>query len=592
MKNCANRKDIFLKYRIYKALKKKLSISKISKIYKVSTRTIIEIKKNGFYKVDKLKLLINSILEKEPNFTLHQIKNFLNENYNISLSISTIYYKTSKTIDKKLAKFIQMLIEDGEFNEASKILSQFLYLPSETLYLLEKVDDNLLNYSLLADKYYYLLYSGKISVNDSLLEICEKYMKICKEDQLNYSYYKWLNLKLRILQGLGKYEEVIKNFDYKEIIKLPFNLKSFIFAVVCNCGIVLNNKIGIKCLNFFKRRFKSRRNQIKEISEDYKSFLMNQYVSLGMPKTAYQYKKEPFLDVFMGNYRKFFKIYNSLTIEMKIPSQILISWCYLFTKNFLLFLKTANKIQKNLEKFPVYKDSFIMTLALKEVIWGNYENAKNLLKSSSLKVLRAIADNNPNVLGKYRKYELLAKNLLKSNIKRAVEIAKKQGLITHLRIYTLLTKKSAKVLGKYRELRVISYILRNRPKFIKLYLLRRRPIIKIENKIIRCSGRENDIFALLYFISLEKQRSKTANVYELEREGFKNPISKAYNINRKIGYKILFVRENQIYLNAEVWTDIDEYLKTKNEKLYKCYPFDRLSFRYRWAEFYRDLIIT
>lgn len=62
-------------------------------------------------------------------------------------------------------------------------------------------------------------------------------------------------------------------------------------------------------------------------------------------------------------------------------------------------------------------------------------------------------------------------------------------------------------------------------------------------------------------MALEKSNSKTANIYELEREGFKNPIS------------------------------IDEFLKTKNEKLYKCYPFDKLSFKYRWADFYRDLLI-
>jgi len=591
VKNCANRKDILLKYKIYKALKNKIPILKISKIYKVSTKTIIEIKKNGFYKIDNIKLIINEILEKEPKLTLSQIKLSIKQQYNINLSLSTIYYKLSKTLDKRLVKIVELLIEDEEYDEAVKILSQFLYLSVENFYLLEKINDNLLNHSLLADKYYYLLYSGKLEVNEKILEMCNEHMEICKERELNYSYYKWLNLKLRILQALGKYEEVIKNFNYKEIIKLPFNLKSFIFAVVCACGIILNNKNGIKCLNFFKRRFKSRRNQIKEISEDYKGFLMNQYVSLGMPKIAYQYKKSPILDVFMGNYRKFFKIYNTLTIEMKIPSQILISWCYLFTKNFLLFLKMANKIQKNLEKFPSYRDNFIMTLALKEIMWGNYENAKKLLSSCSLNVLKAIAENNPNILGRYRKYELLAKNLIKGNIRRAVEIAKRYGIITHLRIYTLFTKKSSKIIGKYKELKIVSYILRNKSKLLKFYFLRKKPIIKIENKVIKSSGRGNDVFALLYYMALEKSNSKTANIYELEREGFKNPISKAYNINRKIGYKVLFVRNNYIYLNANVWTDIDEFLKTKNEKLYKCYPFDKLSFKYRWADFYRDLLI-
>jgi len=35
----------------------------------------------------------------------------------------------------------------------------------------------------------------------------------------------------------------------------------------------------------------------------------------------------------------------------------------------------------------------------------------------------------PNILGRYRKYELLAKNLIRSNIRRAVEIAKRYGII-------------------------------------------------------------------------------------------------------------------------------------------------------------------
>jgi len=143
VKNCANRKDILLKYKIYKALKNKIPILKISKIYKVSTKTIIEIKKNGFYKIDNIKLIINEILEKEPKLTLSQIKLSIKQQYNINLSLSTIYYKLSKTLDKRLVKIVELLIEDEEYDEAVKILSQFLYLLVENFYLLETITDTL-----------------------------------------------------------------------------------------------------------------------------------------------------------------------------------------------------------------------------------------------------------------------------------------------------------------------------------------------------------------------------------------------------------------------------------------------------------------
>lgn len=75
---------------------------------------------------------------------------------------------------------------------------------------------------------------------------------------------------------------------------------------------------------------------------------------------------------------------------------------------------------------------------------------------------------------------------------------------------------------------------------------------------------------MLYYLALEKPITKSCNLYELEREGFK--------------------KGQEIYLNANIWTDIDEYLKSKNEKLFKNYPFNRLSLKYRWADFYRDLV--
>ncbi len=176
------------------------------------------------------------------------------------------------------------------------------------------------------------------------------------------------------------------------------------------------------------------------------------------------------------------------------------------------------------------------------------------------------------------------------NIKRAVEIAKKYGIITHLRIYTLLTRKSPTVIKRYKELRVVSYVLRNRPRSIKFYFLRKKPIIKFDGRIIISSGRCNDLLSMLYYLALEKPITKSCNLYELEREGFKNIISKIYNINKKIGYKVLNIKGQEIYLNANIWTDIDEYLKSKNEKLFKNYPFNRLSLKYRWADFYRDLV--
>jgi len=591
MKNLANRKDIILKYKIYKAIKQNKKISEIARVFKVSTKTVLDIKKNGFYKIDKILVIINSIREKNPSFTLNQIKEYIKEHYNLNISLSAIYYKTKKEIDKKLFELLKILINDNEIEYAVNILKQFLFISWEYLEILENIEDKFLNYSLLADKYYYLLYNGKLELSDKTLDKIENIMKLCKENELNYSYYKWLNLKMRVLQAIGKYDEILKAYNYNEIIKLPFNIKSYIFAVVSSVGIRLNNKQAIDTINFFRRRFKSERNRKGNIGKDYRIFLRNSFASLGKIKLAISYDNEPFLNFWLGNYKKIFKISKNLSIEMKLPLEISLALCYLFSKDLFSFIKIIDKIKSELKGFPTYNDDLIMALALREVISNRYENARELLSKSNTRTLKAVLNKNYKELGKYRKIELLLKYILKGNIKKSVEIAKRYGCITHLRIYSLLTKKSAKTLGKYNELKVVSYILRNRAKFIKFYFLRKKPIIKIDNKLIISSGRENDLFSLLYFLALEKPISKYANIYELERNGFKNPKIKAYNINRKLGYKAIFVSGDNIYLNANVWTDIDEYLKTKNNKLLKIYPFDRLSFRYRWADYYRDLII-
>ncbi|MEM2174540.1 MAG: hypothetical protein ABIL52_03950 [candidate division WOR-3 bacterium] len=591
MKNRANRKSIFLKYKIYKAIISGIPISKLSKMFKVSTKTILDIKKNGFYKKDEILEIINMIREKFPHFTLKEIKNYLKIYYNVDLSITSIHYKINKEIDENLYQFLEIVVNEGNSHIASEILKNFLSIDWPYNRILEKIDDKFLNYSLLADKYYYLLYSGKLRPNDELLKVIEKYMEICKEKELKYSYYKWFNLKIRILQALLRYDEIIKIFNYKEIIKLPFPLKSYILAVVAQVSLILNDKNNISVINFFKRRFKSKRNRFGKLSNDYKQFLFNYYLSSGKPKIASSYIHNSIINLLTGNYRKFLKLNLKLTIEQKIPQEILKSWCYLFSKDFFRFLKIVNKVKNELESFPVYTNEFLLTLALKEAIMGNYESMRNLLKRTNNKILKAISEGKPNILGRYRKFELLAKYLLKGNIKQAVKIAKNYGIITHLRIYTLLTKKSPKTIGKYKELRVVSYILRNRPRLIKFYFLRKKPIIKFDKKVITASGRSNDLFSVLYYLALEKNISKHCNIYELERQGFRNVVNKVYNINRKIGYKVLSIKGNEIYLNAEIWTDIDAYLKSKDEKLLKCYPFDKLSFKYRWADFYRDLLL-
>ncbi|MCS7244988.1 MAG: hypothetical protein RMJ38_02525, partial [candidate division WOR-3 bacterium] len=399
------RKNPLKRYEIYKAIKNGWSFKKILNTFKVSTKTVWDIKRNGFYKSDRTIILVNTIREKYPYFTLKQIKYYLKENYNLDIQISTIYYKTCKTIDRNLYKLIKLLLNDGETEYAVKILEDFLFIQWEYLEVLEKIEDEKLSMSLLADKYYYLLYTGKLtSLNEALVQ-AENYLKICKDKNLNYSYYKWFNIKIRILQALGKYREVLEIFNYEEIIKLPFNLKSYIFAVVVSCGIKLGDKKAINLLNFYKRRFSSKRNRNSKISKDYKLFLRNQYASLGKFNLALKYMDEPFLHFWIGNYRKFFRIKEELPIEMKIPMEVSLAICYLFSKNFFGFLKIADRIQYEVKSFPAYSDEVSLVLALKEVFWGKYNNAIEIISKSNSKILRCISNKDYSMLSKYRKIE-------------------------------------------------------------------------------------------------------------------------------------------------------------------------------------------
>ena len=114
-----------------------------------------------------------------------------------------------------------------------------------------------------------------------------------------------------------------------------------------------------------------------------------------------------------------------------------------------------------------------------------------------------IGEGNFNNLSKYRKQELILKYLAKGNIKRAVEVARRYGNFYNLHLYSILLNKSARHLSKYSEFKNVSKILKLRQlKSISIYLLNRKPFLKVNSEKFKIIGAFKWIALLVYILLL------------------------------------------------------------------------------------------
>jgi len=231
----------------------------------------------------------------------------------------------------------------------------------------------------------------------------------------------------------------------------------------------------------------------------------------------------------------------------------------------------------------VYKITYNGSLALKYAIEGDFNKVKELLRAyeGTSNIIKAILSKNHRILSRYRKQELLVKYLIKGNLKRAVEVARKYHLIYNLHFYSILLNKSIKRLKKYKEFkRVVNLIRKNRKFKLKVYILRKKYRIYVNGKVVKVSDRFSKAYMILFYL-LERRLKDLVSIksllsndvisyYDLDKIRFY-----VYRINSDLGFKLLSIDGSYIKFNknANVYFDFSEFERTRNKHLVKCLPF-------------------
>jgi len=455
------------KYLIYKALLNKKTIREISKEFNCSFATILKIKKRAkksllpFIEIDNLKYLIYKIKEQNPFYTLKDIQNHLKEHYKMKVSISTISNKLKNyKMKEDILELFKKLIEDNEIAFACEILKYYKLEPKD-YYLLEKLSDDYLPIDAFVSKIIYLIENEKLNENEILKykSKADNLMKIYKND-LNYYYLLLLKIYLLdLFQDAQTIFEIYKE-EKEKINKLPLSLKIQIKLYLIQGLIRIYPKEVLEIASSLIRIKKD-----ESLRED----LFRIYSNLGYLNKAKKLKYEPILEFLMGNYKNFIKLSSKFLETYKDDAQTRTYYKSLLMEskifNNIPFSIISKEIEEEIRKYPVYKITYNGSLALKYAIEGDFNKVKELLRAyeGTSNIIKAILSKNHGILSRYRKQELLVKYLIKGNLKRAVEVARKYHLIYNLHFYSILLNKSIKRLKKYKEFkRVVNLIRKNR----------------------------------------------------------------------------------------------------------------------------------
>ena len=574
------------KYLIYKALLNKKTIREISKEFNCSFATILKIKKRAkksllpFIEIDNLKYLIYKIKEQNPFYTLKGIQNHLKEHYKMKVSISTISNKLKNyKMKEDILELFKKLIEDNEIAFACEIL-KYYKLESKDYYLLEKLPDDYLPIDAFVSKIIYLIENEKLNENEILKykNKADNLMKIYKND-LNYYYL--LFLKIYILHLFQDAQTIfgIYKEEKEKINKLPLSLKIQIKLYLIQGLMRIYPKEVLKIASSLIR--------IKKKDDYLKRDLFITYINLGYLNKAKKLGYEPILEFFMGNYKNFIKLSSKFleTYEDDAQTKTYYKLLIMTTKIFnnIPFSIISKEIEEEIRKFPLYRVDYNGALALKFAIEGDYNKVRELLSSfeETSNIIRAILTHNDKILSKYRKQELLVKYLIKGNLKRAVEVARKYHLIYNLHFYSILLDKSIKRLKKYKEFKSIINLIRKNRKFkLRVYILRKKYRIYVNGKVVKVSDRFSKAYMILFYL-LERKLKDLVSIKSLLSNDVisYDDLDKirfyVYRINSDLGFKLLSIDGSYIKFNknANVYFDFSEFERTRNKHLVKCLPF-------------------
>ena len=551
-----------LKVLIKKALKDGKKIREICKIYKCSPNKVIKIKRQGFLKIDKLKELLFEIRENNPFFKLKDFQNYLKEQYNISISLSKIHYKLKKkSLDDKTEKLIEMLIEDRKFDEIKKIL-KFYKIESKYYHLLEKIPDDYLDEDNFVEKIIGLSENFKLT-NDEKRFYLKKIDKMLEDRKGKFSFYLLLEAKIYfhlVLLEFDKVKQIYENY-IKEIENLPKENKRnfyFSFANIQSQYPEIAIKV-LRKLEYYKLKDKVSREVMKVLLQN-----------MGYIYKSKKYVNDISYEFSVGNYKNYLKDIKNYNLTLKgnrlvIACNIAIS--QLFLGKLYNFKEFTKKIESDLKYIYSSVENLNVVKALKYAIDGDFENSREILRGCKTKTLKAIGKGNFDNLSKYRKQELVLKYLTKGNIKREVEVARKYGNFYNLHLYSILLNKSVRHLSKYPEFKNVLKILKLRQlKSISIYLLSRKPFLKINSKKFYINGTFKWLALLVYILLLGGK----AGIGILRSEYISRNIkSLIYYINYKLGYKILKIKNQFVYLNCSFYLDFSEFIKNNNSVKFK-----------------------
>jgi len=590
-----NKLNLIKKYLIYKAVLSGKTIREISRLFNCSSATILKIKKRAknskipFIEIDELKYLIYKIKEQNPFYSLRDIQNYLREYYKINISISTISNKLKNyKMTENILELFKKLLEDNEIKMACELLKYYRLEPKD-FYLLERLPDDCLPVPVFVNKVKYLIENEKLDEKEILKynNKVDSLMRIYKND-LNYYYL--LFLKVYFLSLFEDTQNIIEiyNSEKERINRLPLELRISIKLVLIQ-GLV--RLYPNKVLEIASSLSKIKKN------DDLKKDLFRVYVNLGYLNKAKNLGYEPILEFLMGNYKNFIETASKFMETFKDDThtntyyKCLIMESRIF--NNIPFSVISKQIEEEIRKYPSYKIDYIAAFILKFAIEGDFNKVRELLKTyeGTSNIIKAILTKDYRILSRYRKQELLVKYLIRGNLKRAVEVARKYEIIYNLHFYSTLLNKSVKRLRKYKEFRKIVRLIRENRKFkLKVYILRKEYRVYVNNKLVKCSNRFSKAYMILFYI-LERRLRNSVSISSLVSNNVIscNDLDKVklyvHKINSDLGFRLLSIDGSYIRFsrNIDVYFDFNEFQRTRNKRLVKCLPFFKFYNKNRFA---------
>ncbi|MEO0144387.1 MAG: Trp family transcriptional regulator [candidate division WOR-3 bacterium] len=430
------------KYLAWKLLKEGKTFREISKKLNISIATISRIKKSkNFFNFDKKAYKIYLYVERYP------FKNLSYLSKKFKMPISTIYNKLSLydvyglRERKEISELVKYLFENKDFKNLRKVLKHFIPSSQGDYEILINIPNELLPINLLSYKFSYIyskIYHTEtviITLKELLYNIRVYKLRALKE-RMFLSYYSLFIPEIMVLRALGKYDEIklIFKTHYKKFLKLPDNLKKSILLLILN-SLYFELYVYQKLFPILSRWLKHKKIlKDSNLSKVAHSIL----VSLGYIKRAYNVFKVKSLIFYLGDFNNFLK-----SSDNTIYDRILKCICYLLNGNYQSFISQMGILEITFQSREFNDENYKLALAFERILKGDIEKAKKIIINIQKKTYLALLNKDTSLLIKHRKQDLIAKYIIKSNIKRAYKLALKYGLIANFLIY--LSIKNLKI---------------------------------------------------------------------------------------------------------------------------------------------------